>query len=543
MSGLDHDWQAIFANPKPKVGERTKTHLLLVLCVLWVMLGLMGHSPWKPDEIISVSIIKHLLAGGEWSVPMLAGEPWIKNPPLYYLIAALFAKLFSPILALHNAARLSTSVWMGLTLLFIGMAGRELWGFGSGRQSTLIFIGSIGLVFTAHAISPEVAGLAGYAMAFYALALAPRRPLRAGLLLGTGAGIGFLSKGLLNLEIILISALLLPILFENWRRATYWAVLGIAAIAASLWIAPWVLQLQHHAPELYTRWLDNSQFISRNFSYFSKTILWYTWPALPLALWSLWKRRPDQPSVQLCVLFFLISFAMLGTGTTDRDIYLLPLLIPLTLLATPAVDTLPRSASSALNWFGIMLFATVGSLIWIGWIAMMTGQPAKLAERMHKLSLGYQPELNLIYFIPALCLTIVWAAVVFNSNRSNRAAVNDWAVGMMLFWGLVTTIWLPWLDAAKTYETTLASMQKALPAEYACITGRGVGDSQRAALDYHTNILIQRFEITQSLSCDLYLIQDERDREKIEPGNDWKLIWQGKRPSDRRESFRLYQRS
>ncbi|MFM9912684.1 MAG: ArnT family glycosyltransferase [Methylophilaceae bacterium] len=539
MSGLDHDWQAVFATPKPKVGERTKTRLLMVLCVLWVMIGLLGHTPWKPDELISVSIIKHLLAGGDWVIPMLAGEPNLKNPPLYYLVAALFAKL--PLLSLHDAARLSSGLWMGLTLLFIGMAGRELWGTGSGRQATLIFIGSIGLVFTAHSISPEVSGLTGYALAFYALALVPRRPLRAGLLLGTGAGIGFLSKGMLNLEIITSSALLLPILFDHWRRTSYWLVLIVAAVAALPWIAPWLVQLQQHAPDLYASWLDDSRVITRNFAYFSRAIVWYAWPALPLAIWTLYKQRPDHAPIQLCVLFFLISFAMLGISTTSRDVYLLPLLIPLTLLATPAVETLSRSLASALNWFGIMLFATVGSFIWLGWLAMMTGFPVRLAARMHKLSLGYVPEFILIFFVAALLLTIVWIAVIFNSNRSNRAAINDWAVGMLLFWGLLMTLWLPWLDAAKGYQSTIASMQKALPANYACITGRDIGVSQRAALDYHANIQVQRFELVQNLGCDLYLIQDERSKELIEPGQDWKLIWQGKRPSDKHESFRLYQ--
>jgi hypothetical protein len=287
----------------------------------------------------------------------------------------------------------------------------------------------------------------------------------------------------------------------------------------------------------------SSRDISRNFAYFSKTILWYAWPALPLAIWTLTKRRPDNASIQLPALFFLISFAMLGISTTSRDVYLLPLLIPLTLLATPAVESLSRSAASVLNWFGIMLFATLGGLIWLGWLAMMTGFPVKLAERMHKLSLGYVPEFNFVIFIAALVLTVVWIAIVFNSNRSNRTAINDWAVGMLLAWGLMMTLWLPWLDAAKSYENTFLSMKNALPIDYACITGRNVGESQRAALDYHANLHIQRFEIVQSLNCDLYLIQDERGREVIEPGSDWQLIWQGRRPSDKRESFRLFRQS
>jgi hypothetical protein len=112
-----------------------------------------------------------------------------------------------------------------------------------------------------------------------------------------------------------------------------------------------------------------------------------------------------------------------------------------------------------------------------------------------------------------------------------------------MVWGLVMTLWLPWLDAAKSYQSAFESMRHAMPANYACVTGRNLGDSQRAALDYHANVRVQRFETVQSLSCDLYLIQDERGKEKIEPGPDWRLIWEGKRPSDRRESFRLFQRT
>ena len=41
----------------------------------------------------------------------------------------------------------------------------------------------------------------------------------------------------------------------------------------------------------------------------------------------------------------------------------------------------------------------------------------------------------------------------------------------------------------------------------------------------------------------MYLIQDDKNREKVEPGTDWKLIWNGKRISERREGFRLFQRA
>ena len=87
----------------------------------------------------------------------------------------------------------------------------------------------------------------------------------------------------------------------------------------------------------------------------------------------------------------------------------------------------------------------------------------------------------------------------------------------------------------------MGSLKKAIPENYACINSRNLGNAQAALLDYYTDLRTQPLETGQRLDCDLYLIQDERGREKVDPGPDWKLIWQGKRAPDRRESFRLYQ--
>ena len=173
---LEHDWQANLATPRARIGERVKTRLLILLCIVWVCLGLIGHGPWKPDESQTISIVKSMLNGGSLVAPVVVGQSTIENPPLYYLSAAAMAKLFSPILPMHDAARLATGLWMAITLLIVGMIGRELWGLGAGRQTTFIFIGSLGLVLTAHLLMPQVAALAGLAMGLYALALAKRRP-------------------------------------------------------------------------------------------------------------------------------------------------------------------------------------------------------------------------------------------------------------------------------------------------------------------------------------------------------------------------------
>ncbi|HXD51395.1 MAG TPA: glycosyl transferase, partial [Burkholderiales bacterium] len=82
---------------------------LIWICVLvaaWLLPGLIGHDPWKPDEAYTFGLVYSLLKDGGWVVPMLAHEPFVEKPPLFYLSAAAIAKLFSPLLPLHDAARL-----------------------------------------------------------------------------------------------------------------------------------------------------------------------------------------------------------------------------------------------------------------------------------------------------------------------------------------------------------------------------------------------------------------------------------------------------
>ena len=542
---VQHDWQASLATPRPLIGERAKTRLLLLLCVLWITLGLVGHHPWKPEEAQTISSIKHVMQGASWGLPMMAGSPSLKYPPLYYLSASFSGWLASPWLSLHDAARLATGFWMAITLLMVGMTGREMWGKGSGRQTTFIFLSSLGLLFSAHLLSPMVAGLTGYAIGFYALALSPRRPWRAGGLLGLGIAVAALSTGLLGAEILLLCGLLLPVLFKSWRRPSSWATLTTGLAIAMPIVGFWLWHLWQQAPDLLLTWLATGHHAldNRSLPYFLKTLSWYAWPGLPLAAWALWHYRDhlmQRPQFQLALTFFVVTLLMLGFGADNRDIQALPLLLPIAVLGGAAIETLRRSAASALDWFSIMLFGTLAFVIWLGWSAMMTGVPAKLAARMHKLSLDYTPHLDWRLLLAAIAVTTIWALVVFKAKRSNRAVVTDWAMGITMVWGLLMTLLLPWLDAAKSYDKMFASMQQALPAQYACVSSRHLGDSQRALLDYYLDIHAYPVERSQHVDCDLYLIQDERRRDKFNPGPSWTLIWEGKRASDRRESFRLY---
>jgi 4-amino-4-deoxy-L-arabinose transferase-like glycosyltransferase len=543
---LEHDWQANLSTPRARVGEKAKTHLLILLCVIWVCLGLIGHAPWKSDESQSISIIKSMLQGGSLIAPVAAGQTTLENPPLYYWSAAGLTRLLAPILPLHDAARLVTGLWMALTLLMIGMSGRELWGNGAGRQTVFIFLSSIGLIIPAHLLIPEVAALTGSAMGLYALALAKRRPFRASLLLGSGIGISFMATGLLSAAITITTALLLPLVFSTRRTKSFAIVLGLSALIASPWLIIWPVLCSLASPDLFYTWLQDSvnDFRNHQHIHFLKTLTWYAWPALPIAAWGLWRYRSSllsKPAFQLSISFFVICFILTGLSADSRDIHTLPFLLPLALLAGGSVESLKRGAAGLLNWFGLILFGCLSSLIWLGWFAMTTGWPTKLAGRMKILSGTFEPQIDWLALATALVATLIGLIVIYNTKRSNRAAITDWAVGMTMTWSLLMTLWLPWIDSAKSYETVMSSLKNALPEDYLCIASHRLGAPQMALLDYYTNIRTQPSENGQRIGCDLYLIQDERGSEKFEPGSDWKLIWQGKRASDRWESFRLYQ--
>ena len=122
-------------------------------------------------------------------------------------------------LPLHDGARVANALCLAATLWLLALTGRELYGRAFRWLPVLVFIGCVGLWDRAHLLAPDVGLLAAYALALYALALAPRRFALGGVLLGLAAGIAFLCKGALAPALMALTAILLP-LFDAWRRRT-----------------------------------------------------------------------------------------------------------------------------------------------------------------------------------------------------------------------------------------------------------------------------------------------------------------------------------
>jgi 4-amino-4-deoxy-L-arabinose transferase-like glycosyltransferase len=525
--------------------------LTVLMAAAWILPGLIGHDPWKPDEAYTFGLVHSLLQGGSWAVPMLAGEPYLNQPPLFVLTAAACAKLFSFLLPAHDAARLATALYVAIALAFTAAAGRELHGANRGWVATLVLLGSVGLAVRAHQLIPDTALFAGFAIGCYGLALMPRRALVGGAWLGTGAGVCFMAKGLFGPGALAFSALILIAACSAWRRRALQAI-AVGCAAALPWLTVWPFALYRESSVLFAEWwgqlfaclLGTELPGAYNDRWHYVRILpWYAWPALPLALWVLWGTRVSRfgrPAIQLPVVVFSVAFVMLFACTPARELYAMPLLVPLTLLATPAVDNLRRGAANSMYWFGVMAYTFFACVAWFYWVGLELGVPQRLSEHLHEMQPAYASHVRWLPFLIAAAFCAAWVALLARLPRMPERPIVVWAAGMTLVWALLNTLFLAYADASKSYRGMIAELKRSLPADYDCISSRSLGESQRAMLHYLAGIVTYREEVpARRRSCDLMLAQGLRSSPpEIPPG--WHQIWEGTRPGESDEYFWLY---
>ncbi|MEQ1814043.1 MAG: glycosyltransferase family 39 protein [Candidatus Nitrotoga sp.] len=528
-----------------------KVWTLGLLCAVWTVTGLIGHDPWKPIDAYGFALVYHIVQSGDWLVPTLAGQPDMDNPPLFYMTAAALAKLFYPLLSLHDGARLASGLYTFITLLFVGLTGRELFGTGRGWAAVIILIGCLGLLVHAHELFTELALLAGCAMMLFGYAKSLRYPLAAGIALGCGAGIGFMSNDFAALVLFLLTSATL-LMFSVWRTHTYFSSLGIALLCALPWILIWPVLLYLRSPELFMvwawdanigRWLD---FMRRGdfpgLPHYLKTLMWFAWPALPLALWTVWQARfkiMQETALQLLLASSVVILLILSFSPNYGEEHAMPLLLPLALLACAALSTLRRGAANALNWFGIMTFGLIAILLWWAWAGLLLNNRTRVTTLLKEFHPSFMPSIETPAFWTGIIFTVLWIILVWRVRRSMRRAVVNWAAGVTLVWVLAMTIWLPWLDTGKSYRGIFTSLKHALPVQHRCVASQHIGDTQRVMLQYFGGI--NTLNQAQNV-CDLLVIQGE-PLQLSRNGAEWIKLWEAKRPGTRPEHYYLYQRS
>jgi hypothetical protein len=377
-----------------------------------------------------------------------------------------------------------------------------------------------------------------------------------GILTGLGGGIAFLGGGFLPLGMVVALLGLLPLCAAFWRTRRYAATLGLAVAGAAPLVAAWFLALYHASPALLHEWLAHAaggRLVdpfggdqgALDMQFFLRILPWYAWPAWPLAAWTLWRSRRTL-AARRDLLLPLAAFAAFlivdSVFAEPRDINAIALLLPLAILGVAELDTLPRGAAGALDWFGMTTFFLFAALLWIAWFAALTGRPDFAAAMIRNEVPNYHTRFNFLAVALAALLTLMWWAVVVRSLRSTRRALVNWAAGITMVWMLVMTLGVPLIDQARSYRALSARVTEHLPSGYGCVARSNVGDAQRALLDYFVGLRTVAVEQPAAAGCRALLVQAAPLRvPTVPPG--WRETWRGSRPGDRNEFFILYQRS
>jgi 4-amino-4-deoxy-L-arabinose transferase-like glycosyltransferase len=480
-------------------------------------------------------------------VPRVAGEPFLEDPPFYHWSALAFAKALGWLLGFHNAVRLASGLMMMAALWFLYLAARNSSsqdeGPTTGASAMLLLVGSVGLIVHAHEAVPDLAALAAGCAALAFLVSSHEKPIKTGLGFGASLGVAFLSTGPVVPLVLGAVAVLAHALCDEWRNSRAFRFLGVSAGAFAVLAASWPLALYLRAPELAQAWWYSSTHargdFGANLRYYLAIASWFAWPAWPLALWSAWTLRREWRAPRLFAPLAAAALALpaIAWFGPQQDINAIVLLAPLALLGAHGVARLRRGAANALDWFGVMTFSFFAALVWLGYVAMVSGVPPKIANNFIKTAPGFLVQFELLPFAVALALTLAWAYLALFTAPSPTRSVTRWAMGVALLWGTFATLWMPWADHIKSYRGVALQLKSSIPAGAGCIAQSELAAPQRAALSFHAGIRTVPFVAAPACR---YVIVQGHPRQETTPGPGWRKLADVGRPGDRGERYRLY---
>jgi len=550
---------------------------LWLLCWAYVLPGFIGREPWKNADMAAFGYMRALAQStapdwNAWLHPQLLGLAPEVDGLLPYWIGAWALQLAPHGIAADLAVRLPfaamlmlmlSATWYGVYHLGRSSGAQPVaFAFGGEALPTdyaramadgglLALMACLGLAQLSHETTPAMVQLCCTALIFYAATALPIGRYWAWIAATLGLW-GLALSGAPSMSVLLGTGVTLLLAANrpaaDAPRLSPWAVVAWAVLTVLTAVLAWALELWHwriDVPALHD-W--------RQWRGLGRLLLWFTWPAWPLALWTLWRWRwqlsawRQHRHLALPLWFVLVSVAAtLTTPLGDRSLLLaLPALATLAAFALP---TLGRSVAALIDWFTLLFFTGCAVVIWIVWLAMQTGVPRAPAANVARLAPGFEASFSALTAAVALLATLGWVALVYWRTARHRAAI--WksmvlpASGAILCWLLLTTLWMPLLDYARSYSPVMNTLARTL-GHPSCVQVQNLNRGQIAALQYYGDYRLE--PEPASTQCTWLVIAIHKATQDMPPEMTsydprvWDLQTRVRRPADNNESFLLLRR-
>jgi len=540
----------------------------MLLCIAYVVPGFIGRDPWKSADVTAFGYMLELAHGHTpWFSPLLGGMAPETEGLLPYWLGAWAIQVAPAWISSEVAVRLPFAGLLAIALIATWYAvyylarspGAQPVAFAFGGEANapdyaraiadgglLALIACLGLAQLSHEVTSYLVQLSCTALTFFAVAAMPHRTVAPGVALVAGIA-GLTLAGAPALATLLGVGSIAVVLYapgSHSDRRLRWALFLVAVVVMAALIA-WSLDLWHWR-------IVGSDTNGKEWQSLARLLLWFGWPAWPLALWTLWRwrkqifSRPGHRHLLLPLWFSAVSIAAtLTTLPADRSLLLgLPAMAALAAFSLP---TLRRSVGALIDWFTLLFFTASALAIWVIWIAMQTGFPAKPAANVAKLAPGFVPEFSALALVVAVAATIAWGRLVWWRASRDRAPI--WkslvlpASGAALGWLLLMTLWLPLLDFARSYAPQVRSVIAVMGPEPGCVQTVGLSRAQVAALQYHGALALERAGLQDECEWLLADIASWPASERMVTAALWELKATIPRPTDKNDHLLVFRRA
>ena len=545
--------------------QRLPLWALISLCLVYVVTGLVNRDPWKSLDVSSFGYMWEIAQGYSpvW-YPTMAGNSPELSGPLAYALGAAAISILSPWISPDTAARLPFIAVLFITLIatwyaiyfsaknphaqpvtfaFGGEAKPEDYAKAVADAGLLALLACLGMALPSHETTPLSLQLCATALLFCAAAMLRTHPLYAVLLLDVSL-ILLAVSGAPVLALTLGIGIIFLIVQQKQVQLELIAIVVLGCISV-IAIASWV--------DLWQWKLITLNEASAQWKGLLRLLLWFTWPAWPLAAWTLWTWRNhwreniwQQHLVLPVFMWLVILIASVTSKNPERTLLLsLP---ALACLAAFALPTLKRSVAALIDWFTLLFFSGGALIIWVVWLSLQTGWPAQPAINVSRLAPGYVSEFEWVHTVIALLITGIWCKlIIWRLGRNPRFVWKSLilpATGALMCWVLLMTLWMPLLNYARSYKP-LALQVKTWVKEPSCVFALSLTRSQIAGLGFHGNFKMMNFKDTKDPASCEWLIANPanlQQNKKVLDESSWMKIRVIRRPADKREDIVIYQR-